>query len=421
MGATKLGLTEEELPPLVQMWRNASPHIVQFWWDIDRAAKECIKTHLPQTTHGMKFIYCSGCMFLRLRSGRNLCYPQPKIGTNRFGSESITFMGINTVKKWSRIETYRAKLVENIVKAASHDLLAEAMRRLEATGNSIVMHIHDEAVIDAPADRSLEKIVKIMTDDYNPRKDLQPGDLDYEKLKRSMKEFGYVDPIIWNQQTGHVVGGHQRSKILQDEGIKEAECVVVNLGEEKEKALNIALNKISGDWDKDKLALLMTDLLAAEDESYESKTSVEVVKHVRKYVEKHTNSNPWKYYESTMESIIANHVENMTDLENYNYRLAGKKHKPVQQQLPLLSVVNNNGKKYKTKYYHGKLVEQGTDWSKKKAKTYTAEELDAQARNSLHMKPDEPFTGKWATMTPAERSAEALHECFVALEKGVDL
>ena len=128
MGATKLGLTEEELPPLVQMWRNASPHIVQFWWDIDRAAKECIKTHLPQTTHGMKFIYRSGCMFLRLRSGRNLCYPQPKIGTNRFGSESITFMGINTVKKWSRIETYGAKLVENIVQAASRDLLVGAMR-----------------------------------------------------------------------------------------------------------------------------------------------------------------------------------------------------------------------------------------------------------------------------------------------------
>ncbi|WP_373842979.1 DNA polymerase, partial [Limosilactobacillus sp.] len=126
MGATKLGLTEEELLPLVQMWRNASPHIVQFWWDIDRAAKECIKTHLPQATHGMKFIYRSGCMFLRLRSGRNLGYPQPKIGTNRFGSESITFMGINTVKKWSRIETYGAKLVENIVQATSRDLLAEA-------------------------------------------------------------------------------------------------------------------------------------------------------------------------------------------------------------------------------------------------------------------------------------------------------
>lgn len=162
MGATKLGLTDDELPPLVQMWRNASPHIVQFWWDVDKAAKECIKTHLPQTTHGMKFIYRSGCMFLRLRSGRYLCYPKPKIGTNRFGSESITFMGINTVKKWDRIETYGAKLVENIVQATSRDLLAGAMRRLETAGNPVVMHIHDEAVIDAPTDRSLDTIVKIM-------------------------------------------------------------------------------------------------------------------------------------------------------------------------------------------------------------------------------------------------------------------
>ena len=163
MGATKLGLTDDELPPLVQMWRNASPHIVQFWWDVDKAAKECIKTHLPQTTHGMKFIYRSGCMFLRLLSGRYLCYPQPKIGINRFGSESITFMGINTVKKWDRIETYGAKLVENIVQATSRDLLAEAMRRLEATGNTVVMHIHDEAVIDAPFNRSLDTMVQLMT------------------------------------------------------------------------------------------------------------------------------------------------------------------------------------------------------------------------------------------------------------------
>lgn len=163
MGATKLGLTDDELPPLVQMWRNASPHIVQFWWDVDKAAKECIKTHLPQTTHGMNFIYRSGCMFLRLRSGRYLCYPQPKIGINRFGSESITFMGINTVKKWDRIETYGAKLVENIVQATSRDLLAEAMRRLEATGNTVVMHIHDEAVIDAPFNRSLDTMVQLMT------------------------------------------------------------------------------------------------------------------------------------------------------------------------------------------------------------------------------------------------------------------
>lgn len=103
-------------------------------------------------------------MFLRLRSGRYLCYPQPKIGINRFGSESITFMGNNTVKKWDRIETYGAKLVENIVQATSRDLLAGAMRRLETAGNPVVMHIHDEAVIDAPTDRSLDTIVKIMTE-----------------------------------------------------------------------------------------------------------------------------------------------------------------------------------------------------------------------------------------------------------------
>lgn len=163
MGAIKLGLTEDELPPLVQMWRNASPNIVQFWWDVDKAAKECIKTHLPQITHGMKFVYRSGCLFLRLRSGRYLCYPRPKIGTNRFGSESITFLGINTVKKWDQIETYGAKLVENIVQATSRDLLAEAMRRLEASDNPIVMHIHDEAVIDAPSNRSLDTIVQLMT------------------------------------------------------------------------------------------------------------------------------------------------------------------------------------------------------------------------------------------------------------------
>lgn len=164
MGATKLGLTEDELPPLVEMWRQASPHIVHFWWDIDKAAKVCIKTRLPQESHGMKFTYRSGCMFLKLRSGRSLCYPQPKIGINRFGSESITFMGINTVKKWSRIETYGAKLVENIVQATSRDLLAEAMHRLEAAGNPVVMHIHDEAVIEAPTGRSLATMVKIMTE-----------------------------------------------------------------------------------------------------------------------------------------------------------------------------------------------------------------------------------------------------------------
>ena len=95
---------------------------------------------------------------------------------------------------------------------------------------------------------------------YNPRKDLKPGDAEYDKLKRSIEQFGYVEPVIWNKVTGHVVGGHQRLKVLMDMGITEVECVIIEMDEDKEKALNIALNKISGDWDKDKLALLISDL-----------------------------------------------------------------------------------------------------------------------------------------------------------------
>jgi len=105
---------------------------------------------------------------------------------------------------------------------------------------------------------------ELLPADYNPRKDLKPGDAEYEKLKRSIEQFGYVEPVIWNKTTGRVVGGHQRLKVLQDMGITEVECVVVELSEEKEKALNIALNKISGEWDKDKLALLITDLQGAD-------------------------------------------------------------------------------------------------------------------------------------------------------------
>ena len=105
---------------------------------------------------------------------------------------------------------------------------------------------------------------KLVPADYNPRKDLKPGDPEYEKLKRSLSEFGYVEPVIWNKTTGHVVGGHQRLKVLIDTGVTEVECVVVEMGEEKEKALNVALNKISGEWDKDKLSLLIADLQGAD-------------------------------------------------------------------------------------------------------------------------------------------------------------
>ena len=105
---------------------------------------------------------------------------------------------------------------------------------------------------------------ELLPADYNPRKDLKPGDAEYEKLKRSIEQFGYVEPVIWNKTTGFVVGGHQRLKVLLDMGITEVECVVVEMDAEKEKALNIALNKISGEWDKDKLALLIADLQGAD-------------------------------------------------------------------------------------------------------------------------------------------------------------
>ena len=105
---------------------------------------------------------------------------------------------------------------------------------------------------------------ELLPADYNPRKDLKPGDAEYEKLKRSIEQFGYVEPVIWNKTTGFVVGGHQRLKVLLDMGITEVECVVVEMDAETEKALNIALNKISGEWDKDKLALLIADLQGAD-------------------------------------------------------------------------------------------------------------------------------------------------------------
>ena len=108
------------------------------------------------------------------------------------------------------------------------------------------------------------KIELLIPADYNPRKDLKPGDLEYEKLKRSIEQFGYVEPVIWNKTTSHVVGGHQRLKVLLDLGLTEVECVVIEMDEEKEKALNVALNKISGDWDKDKLMLLIADLQGAD-------------------------------------------------------------------------------------------------------------------------------------------------------------
>lgn len=162
MGALNYGLAEEELKPLVDAWRQSNPRIVKFWWNVDRAATTCVRDRVPAETHGIRFLYQSGMMFIVLPSGRRLVYVKPKMGVNRYGSESVTYEGVGEQKKWLRLESYGPKFVENIVQATARDILVEAMRRLEVAGYQIVMHVHDEAVIEAPAESSLEDICAIM-------------------------------------------------------------------------------------------------------------------------------------------------------------------------------------------------------------------------------------------------------------------
>ena len=130
MGALDMGLQEEELQPLVNSWRTANPKIVQLWWDVDNAVKQSIKERTATETHGIRFVYQSGMLFIVLPSGRRLCYIKPKIGENKFGGESVTYEGVGTNKKWERIESYGPKFVENIVQAISRDILCYAMRTL---------------------------------------------------------------------------------------------------------------------------------------------------------------------------------------------------------------------------------------------------------------------------------------------------
>lgn len=147
MGALEMGLSEDELQPLVTAWRNSNQNIVRFWWDIDRAAMNAVKYHMDGEVCGIKFCYQSGMLFITLPSGRHLSYVKPKLGTNQFGSECITYEGIGGTKKWERLETYGPKLVENIVQATSRDILCYAMRTMSHC--FITMHIHDELVIEA--------------------------------------------------------------------------------------------------------------------------------------------------------------------------------------------------------------------------------------------------------------------------------
>ena len=150
MGALDMGLTEDELPPLVAAWRKANPHMVQFWWDVDAAAIKAVTEKQKTKVGKIIFEYKSGILFITLPSGRKLSYVKPRMAVNKFGRDGLTYEGISENKKWSRIETYGPKLVENIVQGTARVLLAEAMLRVEKKGYPIVMHCHDEIIAEVP-------------------------------------------------------------------------------------------------------------------------------------------------------------------------------------------------------------------------------------------------------------------------------
>ena len=160
MGAIEMGLTEEELPPLVDAWRQSNPRIVEFWWAVDRAVMEAVRYKHSTSSYGLTFSCRSGMLFITLPSGRSLAYVKPKIGTNKFGGECITYEGVGATKKWERLDSYGPKFVENIVQATARDILCYAMRTLRCC--SIVMHIHDELVIEADPSMSLDAVCEQM-------------------------------------------------------------------------------------------------------------------------------------------------------------------------------------------------------------------------------------------------------------------
>ena len=162
MGALESGMEENELQPLVEAWRKANPHIVNFWWSVDGAAKEAVIGRTTTSTHGIRFIYRSGMLFIELPSGRRLAYVKPKMGENRFGGESITYEGTNgTTKKWERLETFGGKLVENITQAVSRDILMFAIRNMK--DYRIVAHVHDEVIVECLEDVSVDSICQLMS------------------------------------------------------------------------------------------------------------------------------------------------------------------------------------------------------------------------------------------------------------------
>ena len=160
MGALEMGLTEEELQPLVNAWRNANPMITSLWWDIDRAVKTTVREHISTEVAGLKFTYESGFLFMRLPSGRRLAYVKPRMGINKFGSESVTYEGVGSTKKWERLESYGPKFCENAIQAIARDILMCSMQTL--CNCSIVAHVHDELIIEADRRMSLSAVCEQM-------------------------------------------------------------------------------------------------------------------------------------------------------------------------------------------------------------------------------------------------------------------
>lgn len=160
MGALEMGLSEDELQPLVNMWRSSNPNIVRSWWEVDRCVKDTIRQRRSSDTHGIRFDYQSGMLFITLPSGRRLSYVKPRIGENKFGGESVTYEGVGATKKWERIESYGPKFVENIVQALSRDILCYAMRTLR--NYRICGHVHDELIIECPDDTNVAEICEMM-------------------------------------------------------------------------------------------------------------------------------------------------------------------------------------------------------------------------------------------------------------------
>ena len=168
MGALDMGLKEEELQPLVDMWRKANPNITAYWWAVDDAVKKAIRERLPQRVGRVSFRVTSDTLFIRLPSGRKLTYLKPRLQLNQYGSESVTYFGQDAQKHWSRIESYGPKFVENIVQAISRDILAAAMKRLQPC--RIVGHVHDEVIIEAPPEMTVQEVCNVMsqTPDWLP-------------------------------------------------------------------------------------------------------------------------------------------------------------------------------------------------------------------------------------------------------------